>query len=146
MFYKELSIVRLDFLDRENERSRLARAFTGSEGSFTCLFGRRRCGKSRLIQEVLPPRRSVYYVADERESGLQIASLATTIADLMPGFDQVTYPDWTSLLERWWREAPDGAVLAQGVDHLGDGPFDPVVRDHPAAEYQHRQQHDDGVD
>ncbi|MFH0777436.1 MAG: ATP-binding protein [Candidatus Eisenbacteria bacterium] len=104
--------MRLKFLDRENERSRLARAFGRRQGSFCCLYGRRRCGKSRLLLEVLPKRLSVYYAGDEREPSLQRAALATAVADVMPGFDQVVYPDWASLLTRWWREAPECAVLA----------------------------------
>jgi len=104
--------MRLKFLDRENERSRLAGAFARRQGSFCCLYGRRRCGKSRLLREVLPKRSAVYYVGDEREPSLQRAALAAAVATVVPGFDQVTYPDWISLLTRWWREAPGGAVLA----------------------------------
>jgi uncharacterized protein len=104
--------MRLKFLDRENERSRLARAFSRRQGSLCCLYGRRRCGKSRLLLEVLAKRSTVYYVGDEREPSLQRAALAGAVATLVPGFDQVTYPDWTSLFARWWREAPEGAVLA----------------------------------
>lgn len=104
--------MRLNFLDRENEKSRLVRALSADEGTFCCLYGRRRCGKSRLLQETLPKRRSVYFVADERESSLQRAALASTVAQLVPGFDQVDYPDWNSLLDRCWRDAPPGAVLA----------------------------------
>jgi hypothetical protein len=104
--------MRLKFLDRENERSRLALAFTRRQGSFCCLYGRRRCGKSRLLLEVLAKQPAVYYVGDEREPSLQRAALAAAIATAVPGFDQVAYPDWTSLFARWWREAPEGAVLA----------------------------------
>jgi AAA+ ATPase superfamily predicted ATPase len=104
--------MRLKFLDRRNERLRLMRAFSQREGSLCCLYGRRRCGKSRLLQEVLPKRSSVYFVGDEREPSLQRFAVAAAVAGLIPGFDQVTYADWSSLLERWWREAPEGAVLA----------------------------------
>jgi len=104
--------MRLDFLDRENEKVRLTRAFFSAEGTFCCLYGRRRCGKSRLLQEALPTGQSVYFVADEREPNIQRAALASTVAQFLPGFEQVHYPDWGSLLDRWWREAPPGAVLA----------------------------------
>jgi AAA+ ATPase superfamily predicted ATPase len=43
---------------------------------------------------------------------LQRTALAAAIAATVPGFDQVVYPDWTTLFARWWREAPEGAVLA----------------------------------
>jgi uncharacterized protein len=61
-------------------------------------YGRRRYGKPRLLREVLPPGRAVYYVCDDREDALQRASLATEIGRLLPGFDRVTYPDWEALL------------------------------------------------
>lgn len=48
---------------------------------------------------------------DEAPADLR-AALASACASLLPGFDQVTYPDWASLFERWWREAPAGTVLA----------------------------------
>lgn len=104
--------MKLKFLDRENERSRLTKAFAGGEGSLCCLYGRRRCGKSRLLQEVLPAGRSVYHAADEREPSLQRGALAVSIERLVPGFAEVSYPDWSSLLERWFRDAPAGSVLA----------------------------------
>mgnify|MGYP003789946025 CR=1 FL=1 len=31
---------------------------------------------------------------------------------MLPGMEAVRYPDWASLLERWWRDAPEGTVLA----------------------------------
>ena len=104
--------MRLPFFDREEERARLERLMAGREGALGVLYGRRRCGKSRLLREVLPPDRSVYYVGDDRESTLQRASLAGEIARLLPGFDRVTYPDWDALFARWWSEAPAGSVLA----------------------------------
>ena len=104
--------MRLKFLNRDNEKSRLLHALAQKEGTFCCLYGRRRCGKSRLLQEILPPQKAVYFVGDERESTLHRAALASAVAEIMPGFDEVTYADWSSLLERWWRDAPTGAVMA----------------------------------
>ncbi len=103
---------RLPFLDRNEEAARLRRLLGSREGSMGVLYGRRRCGKSRLLREVLPVERSVYYVGDERESALQQAGMAREIARLLPGFDQVTYPDWDALLARFWNEARPGTVLA----------------------------------
>ncbi len=104
--------MRLGFFDRENEKARLQKAFTAREGTFCCLYGRWRCGKSRLLQEVLPRKEAVYYVSDEREPTLQRAALAAAVDQRLPGFAEVSYPDWSSLFERWWRDAPAGTVLA----------------------------------
>ena len=103
--------MKLAFLDRDQEKARLLRLLTSRTGAFGCVYGRRRTGKSRLLQEVLSPQRSVYFVCDEREPALQREALAVEMAALVPGADQVVYPEWASLLERWWREAPSGAAL-----------------------------------
>lgn len=104
--------MQLPFLDRHEEVARFRRLLAQSEGSLGVAYGRRRCGKSRLLREILPPDRAVYYVGDDREGGLQRASLATEIGRLLPGFEAVSYPDWDALFGRWWREARPGTVLA----------------------------------
>ncbi len=103
--------VHLDFLDRTPERARLDRVFERPDAAFVCVYGRRRCGKSRLLQEVLRGHRAAYYVGDDRDAALERADLARALAHLLPGFDAVEYPDWGVLLERWWREAQHGSVL-----------------------------------
>jgi len=103
--------MRLPFLDRERELQRLRRALDSREGSLVCVYGRRRVGKSRLLREATSDRRAVYYVGDARDAPLQRAALAREIAALVPGFGAVVYAEWEALLDRWWREAPDGAVL-----------------------------------
>ena len=75
------------------------------------LYGRRRCGKSRLLQETLPPARTIYYVADDREAVMQRAALAAEIGRLVPGFGHVVYPEWDAELDRLWREARPRTIL-----------------------------------
>jgi AAA+ ATPase superfamily predicted ATPase len=103
--------VELDFLDRHHETERLNRLLRRKEGALGVVYGRRRCGKTRLLTSVATEK-WVFYLADERDSALQRASLAGEMARVLPGFDEVTYPDWNALLSRWWREAPVGSVLA----------------------------------
>ena len=43
----------MEFLDRVDERRRLLRFVQDAEGGVACLYGRRRIGKSRLLDEVL---------------------------------------------------------------------------------------------
>lgn len=102
----------LPFLDRKDELARLKALLGRADGRLAVLYGRRRCGKSRLVQEALRGRPSVYYVGDDRDASLQRSALAAEIARLLPGFGDVRYPDWEALLARFWREAPRRAVLA----------------------------------
>src|SRR5574341_151956 len=104
--------MRLPFLDRGEELRRLRRASSSREASLVVVYGRRRCGKSRLLLEALRDHRSVYFVSDEREGSLQRRGLAKAMATLVPGFERVEYPDWEALLDRFWNEAPAGVVLA----------------------------------
>jgi AAA+ ATPase superfamily predicted ATPase len=104
--------MRLPFLDRGQELARLKSLFENQSGALGVVYGRRRCGKSRLIQEALAGHNAVYSVGDDRESTLQRAGLAREIGRLIPGFDQVTYPEWDALLSRWLQDAAPGSILA----------------------------------
>lgn len=104
--------MKFSFLDRDPERQRLERLLGQPTGGLGVLYGRRRCGKSRLVREILQGRGAIYYVGDDREGILQRASLATEIARVLPHFDEVAYPDWESLLRRFWRDAKPGTTLA----------------------------------
>ncbi len=103
---------RLPFLNRAAELGRLRKRLRARSASLAVLYGRRRCGKSRLVQEVLRSLPGVYFLADQRESPLQRRALAREIARLIPGFDRVEYPGWDELFERLRADAPRGMVLA----------------------------------
>lgn len=89
--------MKLRFLDRADEKKRLARALNADGGALAVVYGRRRCGKSTLIQRVIGEN-DVYYLADQKEPALQIKDLAVEIDRLVPGFSSATYPTWDSLL------------------------------------------------
>ena len=102
----------LPWMDREAELKRLGRVLSAREPAMAVVYGRRRCGKSRLVLEALKDRRAVYFVGDEREGTLQRQALAGAMEHIVPGFASVNYPTWEALLLRWGKEAPRGAALA----------------------------------
>lgn len=104
-------MAKLPFLNRAEELARLERMLARKQGALAVVYGRRRCGKSRLIQEALPRSRSIFYVGDDREATLQRANLASEIARLLPGFDQAMYPEWNALFQRFWADARKGTTL-----------------------------------
>ncbi|MFW5878214.1 MAG: ATP-binding protein [Myxococcota bacterium] len=134
---------RLAFLNRQSELARLHSALDAPEPTLSVVYGRRRLGKSRLVQEALAGRSAVYYVGDERDAALQREAVAREIDVLLPGFARVSYPDWGSLLDRFFAEAPAGSVLA--LDELpaliATSPELPSVLqkiiDHPRQEPRH---------
>lgn len=85
------------FVNRHKEKERLQRALSSVKSQFIVVYGRRRCGKSALMHEVLPSG-SVFYTADLQERPLQLRALARQVEKVIPGFSKPVYPDWESLL------------------------------------------------
>ena len=68
------------------------------------MFGRRRCGKSTLLQRVLKPQQ-LYFQADQRETSLQLESLAAELSRRLTDFDKVRYRTWDELLASLYARA-----------------------------------------
>lgn len=94
----------MQFLDRRKEMDRLDSALLRS-GAFAVIWGRRRIGKSRLLIEWSRRHEGLYTVADQSAPPMQRRYLAEAVAERFPGFADVEYPDWRSLLMRVAAEA-----------------------------------------
>jgi len=90
------------FVDRKAE---LAALGTIGYSDVAVVWGRRRIGKTRLLLEWCEKEKGVYTVADQSAPDTQRAYFARAIAQVLPGFDDVTYPDWDRLLVRLANDA-----------------------------------------
>jgi hypothetical protein len=90
-------------LNRTEELSRLARLEHAL--GLAVLYGRRRVGKTRLLTEWVRRTGGLYTVADLSAADVQRRYLASGIAEVLPGFSDVEYPDWASLFSRLGRDA-----------------------------------------
>lgn len=95
----------MEFVDRQKELIRLDRFVNLPNGALGVIWGRRRIGKTRLLLEWSQKHKGIYYVADESSSSIQRKYFATVIQQVFPGFADVEYPDWASLLSRLAHEA-----------------------------------------
>ena len=93
MFVVHNDCKRMKFVDRIEEAKRLKQVLNADKSTFTVVYGRRRLGKSTLITRELN-QDDVYYLADQTDANLQREVLAKMIAVIIPGFDQVIYPNW----------------------------------------------------
>jgi uncharacterized protein len=84
--------------DRKQELATLGQLDGG--GGLAVVWGRRRIGKTRLLLEWCERSSGVYTVADQSAPDLQRAYFARAISQALPGFADVTYPDWERLLSR----------------------------------------------
>ncbi len=93
------------FVDRNAELARLHRLAESPEGGLAVLYGRRRIGKTRLLLEWSARHGGLYWVADQSAAEIQRRYFAAAVAGRLPGFAEVEYRDWQSLLSRLAREA-----------------------------------------
>ena len=90
--------MKLPFLNRDEEQRRLRGVLAATGGELAVVYGRRRCGKSTLIQQVVDGD-DLYFLADQREAPLQIQALANVVENVFPGFASAQYPSWDSILK-----------------------------------------------
>lgn len=91
--------VQMEFMNREAELTVLSGELAKPQSRLIVLYGRRRIGKSALLQRLLGPD-SVYYLADINEAEVQRAFFSRQLSEPIPGFDRITYPDWNSFFEQ----------------------------------------------
>ena len=102
----------MEFLNRIDEKARLDALLNSSRGEFACVYGRRRCGKTRLLREVISKRENVvYFLADQSEKSLQISRLKDEVAIQIPIFHDLEIKDWGKFFDLWRMYAPKGSVL-----------------------------------
>ena len=99
--------MKLKFLNRTEETRRLREALQEDGSVLAVLYGRRRCGKSTLLQK-LATKRDVYFLADQRERPLQIQAFAEAVDRALPAFSVATYASWDAVLTSLSSRAQDG--------------------------------------
>lgn len=105
-----MPVLKIRFLNREKEIVRLSKVLNSKGPAFVVVYGRRRIGKSTLLQKIIRDK-DIYYCADQRNSSLQIVSLAEEISRIIPGFADVEYPSWQALLSSINSRVPHKVTL-----------------------------------
>jgi len=100
----------LPFLNRNEERARIRKAIDASDARFIVIYGRRRCGKSRLLRE-LKSDNIVYHLADNQETILQISALAESVTKHLPGFNSVHFPSWEAFFLQFQNQCKKKTTL-----------------------------------
>ncbi|MFA5817255.1 MAG: ATP-binding protein [Bacteroidales bacterium] len=100
----------MDFVNRSVELDLLQSALQRENRQLVIVMGRRRIGKSRLIREVLRSD-DVYMLADQSDATIQRSYLASAAAPIIPGFNEVVYPTWDSLLSQLNRRCKKGTLI-----------------------------------
>ena len=88
------------FIGRKAELAELERRYNQNGFQFPVIYGRRRVGKTRLIQEFISDKKSVYFMAARQTSSELLQGFSETIKEQFP--DERTkfiksFENWESL-------------------------------------------------
>jgi uncharacterized protein len=107
-------------IDREDELRALERAAKASTGQLVVLWGRRRTGKTYLLQAFVEQKRSIYYAATQQSAPVELASFTDAVRGalstngLPPGY---SFPDWSTALD-FVTDAAEGERLVVVLDEF----------------------------
>ncbi len=89
------------FVGREVELSKLNKRYDGSRFEFAVIYGRRRVGKTTLIQQFCREKKAIYYIGREVNDGLNLANFSREVfRELNPGSSaEVVFDSWESAFD-----------------------------------------------
>lgn len=98
-----------DFIDREEEREVLKKEWNSDGGRLIIIYGRRRVGKTRLVNEFIKGKDGVMFFAEDVTVQIQINGLKAEIAgylndELLQG---LTIKSWTELFTYILKNPPE---------------------------------------
>ncbi len=108
------------FVDREYELGELEKLWREKSAAFVVLYGRRRVGKSRLIQEFLNGKKSIYFIAEDNNKKVQIAEFKKKVAEFFNDsfLLEVQINEWSELFEYLKKIVPSNEKLCIAIDEF----------------------------
>jgi AAA+ ATPase superfamily predicted ATPase len=99
------------FVGRDAELKTLADAYRAPEGQLVLLYGRRRIGKTYLLQRFSEGRRTVFYQATRQAEAVELAQFSEEVARQFGAFPLgYRFPSWEAALEYVVEKACDHRV------------------------------------
>lgn len=101
------------FVDRKKELEQLNLWYTESSFSFIPIYGRRRIGKTRLVEEFVKGKSFIFYMADALAEGLQLKALGRQIG--ISFNDSILrdsgFKDWEQLFDYLCKKVKERMIL-----------------------------------
>ncbi|SMP51061.1 AAA family ATPase [Anoxynatronum buryatiense] len=101
------------FVNREAELQSLEKEYARKEASFYVLYGRRRVGKTRLIQEFIRNKPAIYLMASEEMERENMLRFRDKVADFTGNelLKQVTELNWEMIFQQLVKGKPEGRPI-----------------------------------
>lgn len=108
------------FVDRHAELKYLKDEFNKKSAGFIVLYGRRRVGKTALIEELIKGKKAVYFMADKQverdlQKRLQIL-FSESIKD--PLMERLDFASWDDLFEYWLKKEDFSKKIILVIDEF----------------------------
>jgi len=89
------------FVNRERELDALEDQYTADGASFVVLYGRRRVGKTTLINEFIKDKKAMYFLANEENETLSMKNFAKVLSDYTEQeyLKNASFESWKDLFE-----------------------------------------------
>ncbi len=108
------------FIDREYELQELEKIWERDTAALIIIYGRRRVGKSRLIQEFLRSKEGLYYIADDTNRKIQLDELRKRLADYLNDsfLRTAKISEWRELFEYLGNVLPKDKRFCLAIDEF----------------------------
>ncbi|MCR5124184.1 MAG: ATP-binding protein [Treponema sp.] len=87
------------FIQREKELEILEEAYNSTNFEFLVLYGRRRIGKTSLLQEFSKRHRTLFFSAQEKNDALNLQDFSKTVQSYFDGKFFASFSDWEIALD-----------------------------------------------
>lgn len=105
-----------DFVNREEELSRLRELYESKQAELAVIYGRRRLGKTELVKQSVKDREdAVLYQARQKTSSLQLQQFIERASEHYPGVEKIR-EDWEYVLK--YLAEQDGVVVLDEFPYL----------------------------
>ena len=117
------------FIDREEEIKLLERDWKSSKNAFVVVFGRRRIGKTRLIEEFLRSKDGIKYTAEDTNKKIQINEIKNIFASYLNDdfLRKQEISDWSSFFSYLSNILPKNKRLYLWIDE-----FSYIIKNDPS--------------
>ncbi|MCL2689484.1 MAG: ATP-binding protein [Chitinispirillia bacterium] len=102
-----------EFINREQELEALNRQYISKQASFIVLYGRRRAGKTSLIQEFIKDKPYIYFLASEESELQNISQLKNLIAEYAKDdyLNNIGIDNWDTLFKLLSKNMQDQKLI-----------------------------------
>ncbi|WP_457641368.1 ATP-binding protein [Persephonella sp.] len=89
----------MKFINREKEIEILEKEYNKKKASFVVIYGRRRVGKTTIIEKFIEDKRYIYFLADLQNEKLQLERFKNTVAESLNDelLKSIQINDWETL-------------------------------------------------